>query len=803
MAFAAFASLAVPAMAQTGGVTTLIGQGVNNGDLETGELAPFNEQGFSVVETADEGIPASPIGGDNVLAVDLTANNGAGQWKGVIDTGGENGNGLEFEVTPGDRVGGSVYLYVPDQTMFGSRDVGGASNSFVYNLEAFTEGRLNPNGSGDLQEWRGISFAFTSLDGAPGDDGTIQPTQRDMWRIFPFPVVTIPEDVTRVRTRAFAIVTDNMVGDPPVNAFGAREDEDGNAIEGVATAEDWMEEGYSGSFYIDGLTLENLGPAPEGIIVKGRENNGNIDGPNIAPFGDGEITTFQPDFSRTDDGSGSLRIDLAAPQSNQWKGITTGANTIRGGVTDGQEVELSLWVYIPSEDNNEGRAEDAAVFGDDPVASFNIGVRSNRNAGTAGDLGVIGPNTSINLIDVNAAPRDRWFQIVNRNVATAGSSGEISEVNSGSVFLQTVANPQDAGYTGAIFVDDVCFTVVDPPLENVVVGGSRNNGNLENATLAPFMQPATSLGVAGVDGAPAHREDSEGSQFLCVDLQGESSGNGRWKGISSGLTAPVARDGSTVEASFWVYIPQDVTLGGAVADDPSTEDVDESTDGNLQINLEFRQGSDPAVTLPGSIFANLVDSPRGEWFQISTQMPIEIPDGEQTVLLRNWYVSTAEVQGSEDPENPGSFLPPTAQELADAGYSGKIYFDDFQVTVTAPPPPGPPFIRITDITYLPATGDQTSPSVQIEFENNFPADTTFELLRSGLDVADDSRDADGDLANSSFFFIKEIPAGATSVTDTFTEGTQEGVPTKAFYRISTFEFDLDTTDDDQFTPAIP
>ena len=362
-------------------------------------------------------------------------------------------------------------------------------------------------------------------------------------------------------------------------------------------------------------------------------------------------------------------------------------------------------------------------------------------------------------------------------------------MNSGSVFLSTAPNPGSNGYSGAIFVDDICFTAMPPPLENVVVGPDDNNGDLENPSLAPFGGAATSIGIADDDEntpIPAHREESEGNQFLCVDLQGESSGNGRWKGISNGLTAPVLRNGSTLEASFWVYIPEETTIGGATADDPATEDVDESTSGNLAINLEFRQASDPTVVLPNSIFANLAESPRGEWFQITTAMPVQIPDGEDSVLLRNWYVSTAEVEGSEDPENPGTILPPSPEELGAAGYSGNIYFDDFQVVVTAPEAPPEPTISITGIEYQPESAG-VSARVTISYVSTFAAGTEFDLLRNGIDLIGEDSDAAGDLDNSNYFFVDLVTAGEPgsegTVVDDFSAGDQEGVPTRAFYRM--------------------
>ncbi|MFC7338581.1 hypothetical protein ACFQY0_15405 [Haloferula chungangensis] len=623
MTLLASLTLVLPAMAQT----TVIGGDINNGNLETPlDSAPFLPPGGLLTNEQDH-----TTGSGMSLKIDLTANNGAGQWKGWADNG---ANGIEADVVPGQTVSAGFWVYVPSETTFGEGKGDGSTvgpNKIVQYIELY-----NPT----TDTWTGLNFSNLNLD-------TL--TTRDAWVKYTMPPVTVESQYTKIRTRAWNLTTNSHVN-------GKEAFTPGGDPENKAEPSDWEAAGYSGAIYLDDISLVVSDPPPPGIGIEGNVRNGNIEALELTPFGARPYQSASTEFNHTPGGSKSLAIHLGGEGGNQqWKGITAGSN-VTLLVNQGEVIEQSVWVYVPS----------GTVWPTDPTCQLLFRVNSNTSSEATGI------NTNLKTLpqgEWNLVTFDRPVEAGETQVTT--SKWYITVGGSGGVDVE-----QFNGIN--IYLDDFTLTSKvqppPPPLE-IVVGPGINNGDMEADTLSPFN-------TAGGTRSTVQNHTPDGTSSLAIDLTANNS-NGQWKGIiPGGINARLASDLDTVNMTAWVYIPASTSFGPTAS-----------------LNLELR-------TNPGSLYTagaptfNLTTAVRDTWIKVEA-LGLPVAEGATQISLGNWNLATVAMVGANGD------IPATSATPADwqaAGYSGSIFIDDVQVELIHPQGPD---IVVNSIAYDDSTGDVT------------------------------------------------------------------------------------------------
>ena len=634
-ALLASAILALPLSAQT----VVIGPGVNNGDLETaGDTTPFLPDGGT--DSTDFNHTS---GGSRSLKIDLTANNANGQWKGIASdtpTPGTAPGGIEADVNEGENVIASVWVYIPSSTTFGTAING--QNRIIGQIEGYNSSTMT---------WGGLNFTSFNVTGggAPA---------RDQWVKLQLNDVTIPENVTKIRTRAWNLTTAASFPDPadsenPYDAFDWTDGERTVASDKPATPAIWSDNGYSGSIYLDDFALTINPPIPDGVGILGPIRNGDLEAAELTPFGaqpyQSISDTDEGGFNHTPDGSQSLGIDLSFVGGNQWKGLSAGSH-VSLPVSPGETITESVWVYVPT-----------GTVWPTPVCNFHFKVHTNTTQ-------EVGPITNLKTM-----VQGQWNQITNTYVVSDGET----VTDTSKWYIQIGASAEDASEFAGIkvYFDDFEMTSMvappPPPLE-VVVGPGINNGDMEAATLAPFNA------VGGTKSTDQNHTPA-GANALSIDLTANNS-NGQWKGIvPGGFTANLAGDNDTVNMTAWVYIPGSTTFGPTA-----------------NLNFELR-------TNPGNVFnagaptLNLTTAARDTWIQVES-LGIPVAAGATQISLGNWNLETVTMVGA------GGDIPANAATPADwqaAGYDGVIFIDDVQIELNHPQGPD---IQVTSVSYEDGVG---------------------------------------------------------------------------------------------------
>lgn len=676
----------VTAMAQT----AIIGPGLNNGDLEaTDSTAPFVPPGGSISTDFNH----TPDGAQS-LAIDLTANNLEGQWKGFADAG--NGMGVIADVSEGEIVSTGAWVYVPAATTFGADEATAqaGTNNVIIALEGFND--VSPANTNNL--WGGnLTGAFTAQ--------SLTGIARDSWVLVSLPSVTVPENVTQVRTRPFNLNTARLVNGK--DGFG-----DG---ENAATPADWMANGYSGFVYIDDVFL-TVSPAPPeppvGVGINSEINNGDLENATLTPFGGGYASSSE-EFNHTPGGSRSLEIDLTdASTGNQWKGLVASEVTIDdSAVKEGNILTQSLWVYVPSD----------TVFGD-PSPNASNSIILNAFTGDAAE-------TFTGAFSLTTVERDTWVKVSRDVTIPAG----VTSYTTNKWFLGTNSDPVAAGYMGSIFIDDVTFAAAPPPREVTIIGGGINNGDMEAASLSPFV------GMISTE----QNNTPDGSQSLEFDLQ-QPTDFGQWKGLLTEQTSPVLQQNETFDLAAWVYVPTSAGLGN------------EGNTTAISINIRaIPEGGGAFVSLPNTIFQDLKLIDRDTWVKVEAT-DLVLPEGGpfESVNTGGWNITRInEVNGTPAPDS-------VASDWAAEGYSGTVFIDDVSFIQRRPAPPREG-IFITDITFenneVVITFESTVENLLMYRSTTGLEEDDFEEYSEGLITSPyvDDDPADG----NAFYQIRDANAG--------------------------------------------
>ena len=406
--------------------------------------------------------------------------------------------------------------------------------------------------------------------------------------------------------------------------------------------------------------------AQETVVISGTMNNGNLENTDsTAPFlpPGGSISTEQ---NNTPGGSQSLEIDLTANNAEgQWKGWADngdGQGVVAEVPAGGAGVRSSVFIYVPmgtsfgtgSEGGNGNT--NFIITG---IEAFDPNITEGNPWGGGGffsrfDLTAITPGVWTEFVSVgNVAPertmiRTRGWNINTRNIV----NGKEAFDNGGDP--DNKATPADwniAGYAGSIFLDDISLSFTDPPPPGVAILGDVNNGNIEAESLGNFGQAPQGYQSISTE----FNNTDGGSQSLEIDLT-VSNGN-QWKGVTAGSDVSLnVSAGDFITAGAFVYIPEDTVFG--------TNDAGEENTGLARFILNVING-DNVEFLTGALELNNI--PRGQWTEIRTEGFTEI----DTVITTNkWFLASGGAGGVE----------PTSQ-----GYSGSVFFDDFQLTAGPPP----------------------------------------------------------------------------------------------------------------------
>jgi len=705
--------------------TTIIGGATNNGDFETGVINPFGPFGGAlsdaVANTSDQNHTES---GQYALKIDLTANNGDGQWKGIT-TLDDTVNGVigEYDIE-GGTVNSSVWVYIPQETQLGTNAL------FEFQLEA-----RNANDPVNPDAWDQLGTTLAMFD--------LAVLTRDTWHLLERVGDLIPEGTTHIRTRPWNINTVNEFPNPedpenPIPAFGEPGPDNGNA-----TPADWIAAGYNGFIYIDDIKLEILPPVSTGsttvnLVICEDIGNGNFEGDTLTPWNPtGGSAQPDPSLTPPEGGVQSLAVDLTEANAfGQWKPVAN----IAAPVSSGDLIEYSTWVYVPAD-----------TTGGDNL-KFAVPLRSDNGGGGFGN---IGGWPAIDLNNDVAVPRDTWVQFrYGPVVAINGPDDQpITSINTKGMNVESLASTDlaGAGYGGNIYIDNFKLTVTSSPepVDGVlsVVSSNENNGTMEATTMDPW-------GGSGVSLSTDQNHTEGGSQSLEIDLTANNSGGSvdlsAKRFLDRALLSSVAgtADTDTIDLSAWVFVPSSTTFGAG--------------DGILSLEI-----SDHTLTPFHFLELDLADdgdAPRDQWVLLE-DTGIPIPEGTEaeSLIFTSFQVYTTDLiiinEGTPEEEELDADDPRlTPEDWVANGYTGSVFIDDISVSVTRAPVTE---IQITSaefpaggggfsITYLPAEA-----AVDVYHTTDLETFTPFQLNVTGGTITD------GDAADVPKGFYYIFPAGAT------------------------------------------
>ncbi|MGJ8724200.1 MAG: hypothetical protein ACSHYB_06565 [Roseibacillus sp.] len=690
-------ALALPAF----GLTTHIGGTILNGDLEAATLGDFAGNHGGTISTVQN----HTTGGAQSVAVDLTANNGEGQWKALCDTNNTGQSQIDIAITDDTEViSHSVWVYIPAATTFGG------NTALNIGIEASSNGTAGP--------YPNVPSSGSNLE--------LSTAVRNTWIKVERTDIPIPAGTTNIRTRSYNIATVQTLAGGTINASNT--DSFGGTGLPMAVPGDWIADGWSGVVYLDDfeLTTDTAPPPPDpNILICEDVNNGDFEAASLTPWNPRQSTGFI-ETTVVHTGLQSMKIDLQPANGNQWKSLgLTGANQINGPAVAGDRIEGSAWIYIPA----------ATQFGPSgsEVAKLNFEIRSDRNMpATAGNGNIFDGSLTA---DLTTYARDTWVKHEFQIVATDGDQA-ITTINTSGWNLETVAAPA-TDYVGEIYIDDVTLKNIGPAPEGVLVDDSTLNGDMEGFGLSPW----TFSGAASTSTDQNHTVG--GSQSLSVDLTA-NNGNAQWKGIKSGTTAQdiIALGHDRADISAWVYIPAATTFGDTA-----------------RINLVAWDGSGFGN---GSANLDLTTAPRDQWVEISST-EIDISGFTTNFAINNWNLQTVTMVGAAA-DVPADDPTTTPQDWIDAGYEGVIYFDDvFVRTYSTTPGVGP--ISINSCSYDPTGGTSGTGAMTINYNTSFDFGvdvySTVDFItwddESFVDGAGTNLDLSRDSADPKRFFILVEP----------------------------------------------
>lgn len=618
--------------------SVLVGPGVNNGDLEAADQAPWGPDGGSISTERN-----LTDGGSQSLEIDLTANNGAGQWKGI-------GNAV-VDVDPERPISFGLWMFIPTATQFGD-----TTNIFM-DLETTSD------------EFANVQNGWANNIRRNNSD--LRNEARDQWIVFEIADAALPEGTTQARTRGANINTTAEVNGkeafnpaPPEPVEGEEPPEPD--LTNTATPADWMAAGWDGSLFIDDIfIIQN--PAPEeGVAIGGSFRNGDMEANALTPFKGNEYGSINTEFNNTTGGSQSFAIDIGFVSANQWKGLTNG-NDVVAPAQPGQIVTAEAFVYVPT----------STVFGspEQGVARFTLNINDAAPMGN----GEFGFKTQ----DLTTLERDTWHRVDVEAVVPEGTTS----VNTNKWFITTVADPDVQGYSGVVLIDDVQLRVSNPPGDQTLIGGDINNGNLEAATLAPFSPGAISTEFNNTAG---------GSQSLELNLQSQSDFR-RWKGLNSGVNSPIVSGTEVYSVSAFVYVPGDAQLGNDANEEAGTPNFTTS----IALGLRAFALTGGQTEIPGGLFQDLKAVDRDSWVFVEAVDQVAPATNDNGAIVRvdtsGWNFARTDEPNGVDAASA------TSADWAAVGYSGNFYIDDVTWEVTRPAPPREG-IFITDITYEEGVG---------------------------------------------------------------------------------------------------